>query len=202
MLVENDEIISEDSKIPESLNSFFSNLVKNLKIPRYRPHNDSLFENVSDPIFQVILKYRNHPIILNIGEVCKNKSNKQPLFSFSEAARDEILKESLSLDTTNACQDTGIPTKILKENADKFSDFLFACYNASVVKSSKFPSILTLADIIPVFKKGDKECEYQPVSILPNMSKIFERIIFRQISNYMESFLSKYQRGFRRDYST
>ena len=32
-------------------------------------------------------------------------------------------------------------------------------YNASVVKASKFPSILTLADIMPVFKKGDKECK-------------------------------------------
>ena len=36
---------------------------------------------------------------------------------------------------------------------------LFAYYNANFVKSSKFPSILTLADIIPVFKKGDKECK-------------------------------------------
>ena len=94
------------------------------------------------------MKYRNHPSILTIGEVCKNKSNKQPLFSFSEATRDEILKEILSLDTTKACQHTDIPTKILKENADIFSDFLFAYYNASVVKSSKFLSILTLANII------------------------------------------------------
>ena len=46
--VENDEIISEDSKIVKSLNSFFSNIVKNLKIRGYRPHNDSLFENVPD----------------------------------------------------------------------------------------------------------------------------------------------------------
>ena len=100
LLVQNDEIISEDSKIAESLNSFFSNIVKNLKIPGYRPHNDSLFENVSDAILKVVLKYRNHPSILTIGEVCKNKSNKQPLFSFSQATRDEILKEILSLDTT------------------------------------------------------------------------------------------------------
>ena len=69
------------------------------------------------------------------------------------------------LDTTKACQDTNIRTKILKENADIFSDCLFAYYNASVVKSSKFPSILTLVDLIPVFKKGDKECKnnYLPV---------------------------------------
>ena len=110
----------------------------------------------------------------------------------------------MSLDTTKTCQGTDIPTKILKENADIFSDFLLAYYNVSVVKSSKFPSILTLADIIPVFKKGEKECKnnYRPVSILPNMSKIFERIIFRQISNYMESFLSKYQCDFRKGFST
>ena len=81
----------------------------------------------------------------------------------------------MSLHTTKACQDTDIPINILKENADIFSNFLFAYYNASVAKSSKFPSILTLADIIPVFKKEDKECKnnYRPVSILSNMSKIF-----------------------------
>ena len=111
LLVENDEIIFEDSKIAKSLNSFFSNIVKNLKIPRYRPYNDSLFENVSDPILKVILKYRNHPSILTIRKVCKNKSKKQPLFSFSQVTRDEILKEILRLDTTKTCQDTDIPTK-------------------------------------------------------------------------------------------
>ena len=134
----------------------------------------------------------------------QKKSNKQPLFSFSQATRDEVLKEFWSLEITKACQDTDIPTKILKENADIFSDFLFAYYNASVVKSSKFPSILALADARPAFKKGDKECKnnYRPVSILSNMSKMFERIIFRQISNYMESLLSKYQCGFRKGYST
>ena len=126
LLVENDEIISEDRKIAESPKSFFSNIVKNLKIPGYRPHDNSLSENVSDPILKVILKYRNHPSILTIGEVCKNKSNKQPSFSFSQASRDKILKEILSLDTTKACQDTDIPTKILKENADIFSLQTFA----------------------------------------------------------------------------
>ena len=110
----------------------------------------------------------------------------------------------MTLDTTKACRDTDITTKILKENADIFSDFLFAYCNANVVKSSKFPSILPLADIIPVFKKGDKECKnnYRPVSILSNMSEIYERVIFWQMSNYMESFLSRYQCGFRKGFST
>ena len=94
------------------------------KIPEYKPHNDSLLENVSDPILTVILKCRNHRSLLIIGAVCKNKSNKQPLFS--QATRDEILK------ATKAYQDTDIPKKILMENVDIFSDFLFPCYNAKI----------------------------------------------------------------------
>ena len=58
------------------------------------------------------MKYRNHRSIPNKGEVCKNKSNKQPLFSYSEVTRDEILKEILSLDTTKAYQDTDVPMQI------------------------------------------------------------------------------------------
>ena len=83
-----------------------------------------------------------------------------------------------------------------------FLDILFAYYHASVTKSSTFPSILTLADITPVFKKGDKECKsnYRPVSILSDMPKIFE-IIFRQISNNTVSFLSKCKCGFQKGYS-
>ena len=68
------------------------------------------------------MKYRNHPSILTTGEVCKSKPNEQPLLSFSQATKDEILKEILSLGTTKACQDTDIPTKILREIADIFSD--------------------------------------------------------------------------------
>ena len=104
----------------------------------------------------------------------------------------------MSLDINKACQDTDIPT--LKENVDRVLDFSFVYDNASVLKSSKFPSILTLADKIPVFKKGDKECKknYRPISISSNISKIFEIITLRKISNYMESFISKYHCSFRK----
>ena len=67
-------------------------LFRHCKIPEYKPRNDSLFENVSNPILNLVLRYRNHPNILTIGAVCTNKLNKQPLFSFSQATRDNILK--------------------------------------------------------------------------------------------------------------
>ena len=173
------------------MNSFFSNIVTNLKIPAYVDSNSNL-ENAADPIIKLILKYRDHPSILAIGEVCKAKSDSP--FLFTGIGKEEILKEILILDTSEACQDTDVPAKILKENADIFADFLHTSFK-EFVKKLEFPSALKQANITPVFKKGKKDCKnnYRPVSILSNVSKIFERIIFRQISNYMDSFFSKYQ---------
>ena len=120
------------------MNSFLSSFLTSLKIPEYKDYDISFIENVSDPIIKLILKYRNHPSILTIGEARKNKLNKQPLFSFSKVTKNEIVKELLSLDTSKASQYSDIPTKILIENCDIFAEFLFANYNASVVENQYF----------------------------------------------------------------
>ena len=104
---------------------------------------------------------------------------------------------------TKVSQDTDIPTKIIKDNADIFSDFLLSGFNNSIT-TFIFPSNLIQAILTPVFKKGDENSKesYRPVSILPNISKIFERFLFKQISNFMEPFFSKQQYGLRKGYST
>ena len=62
---------------------------------------------------------------------------------------------------------------------------------------------LKLADVLPVFKKNDQKdkSNYRPISINPNISKIYERCIQTQ-NEYFVNFLSKYQRGFRQGFST
>ena len=59
------------------------------------------------------------------------------------------------------------------------------------------------AIITPVHKKDAKTSKdnYRAVSILSNTSKIFERLMFKQISEYFEPILSKFQCGFRRGFS-
>ena len=60
------------------------------------------------------------------------------------------------------------------------------------------------ADITPVHKKDSKseKNNYRPVSILSNISKVYERIMFREMSEFFESsFFSKYQCGFRKGFS-
>ena len=84
-----------------------------------------------------------------------------------------------------------------------FSILAFNAFNESVV-SCKFLSVSKLADVKPVHKKASRleKINYRPLNLLPNISKIFERCMHRQISEYFETVLSKFQCGFRKGYST
>ena len=64
--------------------------------------------------------------------------------------------------------------------------------------------MLKLADITPAHKKDDRynKSNYRPVSLLPAVSKIFERVLYKQIDKYIDSKLSKYLCGFRAGHST
>ena len=59
------------------------------------------------------------------------------------------------------------------------------------------------ANITLVFKKNDRtdKSNYRPVSMLPNLSKVFERCIYKQLSVYFYGLLSKQQCGFRKGFN-
>ena len=67
-----------------------------------------------------------------------------------------------------------------------------------------FPENLKLADVSPIFKKKDKNFveNYRPVSVLPTVSEIFRKIMQKQISDYIEKFLSPFLCGYRKVFST
>ena len=66
-----------------------------------------------------------------------------------------------------------------------------------------FPDDLKLADVTPAYKKKSKTSKdnYRPVSILSNISKVYERCIYDQIQNYFDQILSKFQCGFRKGFN-
>ena len=183
------DLVSNDDNTAQVLNTYFSNIVGSLNIPEYVT-NDPISDNISDPIIKLIVKYRKHSSILTIGEVCKERKEKHTTFSFSEVAKEEIFRDILNLDVSKACQDTNITSKIIKENADIFASFLHSSFNTSVT-NSEFPSSFKQANITSVFKKGERYSKdnYRPVSILPNVSKIFERFMFRHIKIYRSVFI-------------
>ena len=75
-------------------------------------------------------------------------------------------------------------------------------FNDTVIHS-EFPNELKKADVTPIFKKDDptkaKNC--RPVSVLV-VSKVFERIMHKQISEYINQFLSPYLCRYRQGFST
>ena len=102
------------------------------------------------------------------------------------------------MNNEKASQNSDIPTKIVKENSDIISKVLCSFINDSI-KSFTFPSCLKEADATPIHKKGKKHKKenYRPV-----LSKIFERIMFIQMSALFEDVFNKQQCRLRKGYNT
>ena len=77
-------------------------------------------------------------------------------FSFNFETENKILAEIHNLDNKKACQESDIPVKIIKDNIDIFSDFIFHNFN-NLIFDATFPSELKNVDVIPTFKKERPE---------------------------------------------
>ena len=62
----------------------------------------------------------------------------------------------------------------------------------------EFPEDLKCADVVPIYKENDKKdkSNYRPISLLPTISKVYERWMQEQPDEYFNDLLSKYQCGF------
>lgn len=98
-----------------------------------------------------------------------------------------------------------IDIKIIKLCDTVISPYLKYIINRSF-REGIFPRILQIARVVPVHKKGNKDLHnnYRPISVLPCISKIFEKIMASRLMNYLSehSLLSQHQYGFRPQYNT
>ena len=81
----------------------------------------------------------------------------------------------------------------------------FSCTSInSAIKYSSFPTSLKLADVTPVYKKWRKDIKenFRPLSILPILSKFFEKCVFAQIFTFFDNTFSNQKCNFRKGYST
>ena len=114
---------------------------------------------------------------------------------------ENILKEITNLDNKKKCNFKNIPTRRIKDVSDVCSPVI---WNEEILLDKNFPENLKLADVTPTFKKKDKTFveNYRPASVLPTVSKIFERIMQKQITDYIGKFLSPFLCGYRKGFST
>ena len=104
-----------------------------------------------------------------------------------------------------SCNTETYPAKFLKRVQDIISPVISVIVNKSLL-SGHFPSSLKVARVVPIHKGGPKNDpnNFRPVSILPLLSKIFERVVYNQLYGFLEKYnvLSPCQYGFQRKKST
>ena len=88
---------------------------------------------------------------------------------------------------------------------ENFSKPISELYNLSMALGS-FPDASKIAKVKPLFKKGSKTdpSNYRPTSLLPLLSKLFERVVLGQTEEFLSlnEVLYHYQFGFRKNHST
>ena len=131
--------------------------------------------------------------------VIKRFSQRFSSFHFSHAFKNTVLEQIKKLNLNKGLQDSNIPVKQNAQHAHFFADYIYLQFNEAV-DSSKFADFFKSADISAAFKQisRNKKQNYRPISILPLISKILEKIICRQLSNHFDNILSKFQCGFRK----
>ena len=181
----NGEVSFETEKNAESFKTFFGNLADNLvlKLPT------------------APMKFGKSTLKHFYEKYDLNNNN----FKFSKVSQETVLKFLQDVDPGKAAGIDGIPGRFIKDGADVLALPVTQLCNLSA-KLSTFPISCKVAKLKPIFKKGSKTDmqNYRPISLLPLISKILEKVIHDQTQAYLYEFdiLYKYQSGFRKNHST
>ena len=176
-LSENGSDVVDSHRVSETYNKYFSNIAKELdnKIP---------LTNLSP------LQY--------MGDPSQNSFFGQPT-NPNEVAK--IISKFANKSADLNC----VPVFIFKSLKNLISPTISKLFNQSLL-TGIFPDCLKVAKIIPIFKSGDTKSvtNYRPISMLPFLSKIFERLMFIRLNSFlnMNDTLCDEQFGFRKSSST
>ena len=156
---------------------------------------------------------------VNIGPKlasCIDTENKKPFssylhrtvssnFHFSTVTVEDITKILHSLQSKTSFGHDNISTKFLKVIAPALLSSLTLIINQSLM-TGIFPSALKIAKVVPLHKKDSTVSmdNYRPVSLLTSISKVFEKVVHIQVSDYFvkNELFFKSQYGFRAEHST
>ena len=175
----NDVTYSDSQNIACKLNEYFASVCD-----QFSSHNDSV----------------DAPDMNKLNEYINSKVPSHVYFSVPYITTQQVIEFIRGLNPTKATGMDGLGPRILKMAAGVLAPSITALINKSI-DSSCFPSQLKIAKIFPIHKSGPKSdpSNYRPISILPTISKLFER----HINKHLMGFLNKYdlihenQSGFR-----
>ena len=122
-------------------------------------------------------------------------------FQFKPISSDLVSKEIHKMNSKKATGFDGISVKMLKLCCPVICESLAFLINESF-NTCTFPDTLKIAQVVPVHKKNSTLAKgnYRPVSLLPVVSKVFERAIYSQLMEYFESKFNPLLSAFRPGY--
>ena len=126
-------------------------------------------------------------------------------FVIRECDRMEVETLISTLNGRKAVGPNSIPSSILYMLKSEISIPLSKIFNLSLM-TGIYPDKLKISKTIPIFKKGDRHLtsNYRPISLLSNINKILEKIMFNRTYDFLDKYKCIYnlQFGFRKKYST
>ena len=167
--------ISSSAGIAESMNGFFCTIGETLsgKIPRAKT-----------------------PLLENEYQVNPQKA----MFNFHVIDTFQLGKVFGKLKTSKGCGNDGIASCFLKIALPVISESLCDIFNLSMATDC-FPDSWKIARVAPIFKSGqrDDRSNYRPISVLPVLASVFEKLIHNQLYDYLDrnKHLFSNQSGFR-----
>ena len=196
-LEEGNDVINDDGKLAQNFNDYFVNIALSLSITSFQENDDNVNNYNID---NIITKFEGHLSIVATKEQMK-KFNKT--FTFQYVSTDKVDSIIKKVNSKKVSKSDDISTKVIKEFKTFFAEFLSKNFNSSL-ETGYFPEDFTCAEVAPIYKKNHKKVKsnYRPISLLSNISKVYERCMQEQLDKYFSDLLSKYQCGFRQDYGT
>ncbi len=128
-----------------------------------------------------------------------------PIFDLHLVTEIDLIAAIDRLSSSASCSFDGITSYIVKSGKSELLPVLLYIFNLSI-KTKTFPELWKPAKVTPLFKAGDPSDanNYRPISILPTLGKVLERLVHNQLYEYLtaNNLLNSCQSGFRKGHST
>ena len=143
----------------------------------------------------------SNPLLSGDYEVNKDKAK----FNFKTIELKDIRDAFAKVKTSKSFGIDNISSYFMKLALPYIENSLSFLFNTSI-QTSQFPDSWKVARVTPIFKEGDKtvKSNYRPISVLPVISKLFEKLVFDQLYQHMKGngLFTADQSGFLRLHST
>ena len=176
-LIVNGSVVSDDAGIAGEFNKFFS----------------TVGSSIAQSLDQPSMDFKSF-----LPDECP------VTFNFSPVSAPEVSRIISSLKNKSA-DINSLPAGALKSVSGVVSPVVAEMVNLSF-RSGSFPDSEKIARVVPIYKDGSQAdvSNYRPISILPLFSKVYEKVVYRQLYEYLISnnILTCKQFGFRSGVST